>query len=236
MYMRRMRPVQCRNAPKDVDLRVLEKRPNHKVFADHLRNDSVKLLVGIGPAGSGKTLLSCAHAINRLLQKDISKVLITRPAVAMDESHGFLPGDLESKMMPWLVPIYDAFKEYVTIHRLKELIHNEEIEICPLSFIRGRTFNNAWIIADEVQNSTCNQMKTLLTRIGKDSKMVLTGDLEQCDLKGPNGLEDFLKRYYYYASEYDTLDEDEMIKIVSFDEDDIMRSEIVRHVLNVYKY
>lgn len=227
--------VVCKQTRKEVDLRALEKRPNHKMFADHLKNDNVNLVVGIGPAGSGKTLLSCAHAVNKLLQKDIAKVLITRPAVAMDESHGFLPGDLESKMMPWLIPIYDCFKEYVTIHRLKELIANEEIEICPLSFIRGRTFHNSWIIADEVQNSTCNQMKTLLTRIGNNSKMILTGDLQQCDLKVPNGLEDFLRRYHYFKID-NIEDEDDAIKIVTFDETDIMRSDIVKHVLNVYKY
>ena len=211
----------------------LEKHPNHKLYADHLRNKELSLVIGVGPAGCGKTLLPCAHAIDHLLKKEISKIVLTRPAVAMDEDHGFLPGDLESKMMPWLIPIYDCFKEYVTIQRLKEYIHNEEIEICPLSFIRGRTFNNSWIIADEVQNTTVNQMKTLLTRIGHNSKMILTGDLQQCDIKGPNGLDDFLKRYENFSVTGDSIN---LIKIVEFDESDIMRSELVKYILNVYKY
>lgn len=217
------------------DLKVLEKRPNHKVFADCLRDPGAPLVVGIGPAGCGKTLLSCAHAINRLVKKDIEKIVITRPAVSMDEQHGYLPGDLESKMLPWLIPIYDCFKEYVTAPRLKELIHNEEIEICPLSYIRGRTFSNCWVIADEVQNSSVNQMKTLLTRIGGDCKMILTGDLQQCDLKGTNGLDDFLKRYRYYSGDNEN-SFSSLVKIVEFEEDDIMRSEIVKHVLNIYEY
>ena len=215
-------------------LRSLEKTQNHAAYAEYLRNDNVPLVVGIGPAGSGKTLLSCAYAINKLLSKDINKVVITRPAVSIDENHGFLPGDLESKMMPWLVPIYDCFKQYVTMYRLKEMIQNEDIEICPLSYIRGRTFHNSWVIADEVQNSTINQMKTLLTRVGTNSKLILTGDLEQCDLKQENGLEDFLKRYSYYLEQ--SQEKDNMIKIIKFEENDIMRSNIVKHVLRIYKY
>lgn len=228
--------VKAKVAVSDGALRTLEKRPNHKTFADHLRDVEAPLVVGIGPAGCGKTLLSCSHAINRLIKKDINKIVITRPAVAMDEQHGFLPGDLESKMLPWLIPIYDCFKEYVTAPRLKEYIHNEEIEICPLSYIRGRTFSNCWVIADEVQNSTVNQMKTLLTRIGSNSKMILTGDLQQCDLKGTNGLEDFLKRYRYYNGDIDNPPSELLIKIVEFEDEDIMRSEIVKHVLKVYEY
>lgn len=226
------------NNVMDPTLYSLEKTQNHAKYAEYLRSDETPLVVGIGPAGSGKTLLACAYAMNKLLSKDISKVVITRPAVAMDENHGFLPGDLESKMMPWLIPIYDCFKQYVTMHRLKELIQNENIDICPLSYIRGRTFHNSWIIADEVQNSTINQMKTLLTRIGTNSKMILTGDLQQCDLKQENGLEDFLRRYHYFQQ--DSLESssqsNDMIKIVEFNDDDIMRSDIVKHVLKIYKF
>jgi|UniRef100_A0A6C0BF67 phosphate starvation-inducible PhoH-like protein len=226
------------NIHNDLNLKALEKNPNHKAYAYHIANPNVPVVIGIGPAGCGKTLISCAHAINRLVNKEINKVVITRPAVSMDESHGYLPGDIESKMMPWLIPIYDCFKQYVSVQRLREYIQNEDIEICPMSFIRGRTFNNSWIIADEVQNSTVNQMKTLLTRIGNDSKMILTGDLQQCDLKETNGLEDFLKRHEYYRNdtEINSDNKDEMIKIVKFEEHDIMRSEIVKYVLDIYKY
>ena len=221
----------------DFSLKNLEKRPNHQKFAEHLKNDKVPVVIGVGPAGCGKTLLPCAHAINRLATKNISKIVITRPAVAMDEEHGFLPGDLESKMMPWLIPIYDCFKEYVTIHRLKEYISNEDIEICPLSYIRGRTFNNCWIIADEVQNATVNQMKTLLTRVGNNSKIILTGDLEQCDIQEPNGLRDFLRRHDYFRNDLpDKWVLDNMTAVVNFNEEDVMRSELVKYVIDVYKY
>jgi phosphate starvation-inducible PhoH-like protein len=223
------------NIHNDLNLKALEKNPNHKAYAYHIANPNVPVVIGIGPAGCGKTLISCAHAINHLVNKETSKVVITRPAVSMDESHGYLPGDIESKMMPWLIPIYDCFKQYVSVQRLREYIQNEDIEICPMSFIRGRTFNNSWIIADEMQNSTVNQMKTLLTRIGHDSKMIITGDLQQCDIKETNGLEDFLKRHEYYINDTE-IDNDEMIKFVTFDEHDIMRSDIVRHVLDIYKY
>ena len=205
----------------------LEKLPNHKLYADYIKNKQIPIVIGVGPARCGKTLSPCAHAINNLLSKDISKIVLTRPAVTMDEEHGFLPGDLESKMMPWLIPIYDCFKEYITNQRLKEFLHNEDIEICPLSYIRGRTFNNPWIIADEVQNTTINQKKTLLTRIGHNSKMILTGDLQQCDIVGQNGLDDFLKRLD------NVVPNDNFLKVVQFDENDIMRSEVVKYVLDV---
>lgn len=219
-----------------INLKHLEVTPNHASYAEYLRDVNVPLVIGIGPAGCGKTLLASAHGIDRLIKKDVKKIVITRPAVSMDEQHGFLPGDLESKMMPWLIPIYDCFKEYVTSNRLKEFLANEEIEICPLSFIRGRTFNDCWVIADEVQNSTINQMKTLLTRIGHNSKMILTGDLNQCDLKTVNGLEDFTRRLSYYKNDNEKSEHLEIIKMVTFCEDDIMRSEIVKNVLEIYKY
>lgn len=230
-------PRASKNVSLETSLRSLEKTKNHAQYAEYLRNDDTNLVVGIGPAGSGKTLIACAYAINKLLARDISKVVITRPAVTIDENHGFLPGDLESKMMPWLIPIYDCFKEYVTMYRLKGFIQNDDIEICPLSYIRGRTFHNSWIIADEVQNSTINQMKTLLTRVGNNSKMILTGDLQQCDLRQENGLEDFLRRYSYYLQDDPTEPKyKDIIKLVEFNETDIMRSELVKHILTIYKY
>lgn len=222
------------NSVVEMSLKTLEKRPNHKMFADYLRDDRVPMVVGVGPAGCGKTLLSCAHAIHKLTSKEINKIIITRPAVTMDENHGYLPGDLESKMAPWLVPIYHCFKTFITTNRLREYMTNEDIEICPLSYIRGRTFDNSWVIADEVQNATTNQMKTLMTRMGQDSKIVLNGDLQQCDLKGVNGLDDFLQRYELYMDDEENAPE--MIKVVQFNEEDIMRSELVKHVLDIYNH
>ena len=225
------------NSVVALSLKTLEKRPNHKIFADHLRNDKVPVVISLGPAGCGKTLMSCAHAIHKLTSKEIEKIIITRPAVTIDENHGYLPGDLESKMAPWLIPIYYCFKTFITSHRLREYITNENIEICPLSYIRGRTFDNTWVIADEVQNASINQMKTLMTRMGVDSKLVLNGDLQQCDLKGLNGLQDFLQKYEIFMDDRD-VDEhtNEFIKIVRFDEQDIMRSDVVKHVLDIYNH
>lgn len=215
----------------NTSLQHLPKTPKQTEYVSYLENNNIPLVIAIGPAGCGKTLISCAHAMNKLIHKDIRKIVITRPAVTMDESHGYLPGDLESKMMPWLIPIYDCFKEYVTPYRLKEFISNGDIEICPLSYIRGRTFHDAWVIADESQNMTMNQTKTLLTRMGQNSKMILTGDLDQCDLKTLNGLEDFLVRYEQYHKQ----DNNNLIRLVKFDNNDIMRSEIVKEVLKIYE-
>ena len=132
-----------------------------------------------------------------------------------------------------MIPIYDCFKEFVSSQRLKEYVLNEQIEICPLSFMRGRTFHNSWIIADEVQNATVNQMRTLLTRIGRNSKIVLTGDLAQCDLSIGNGMADFLKRYQLYCEDNDTT---ENIRVVELGDTDVVRSNLVKTMLDVYKY
>ena len=123
--------VICASKAKSVvamSLKTLEKRPNHKLLADCLVNDDTPVVISVGPAGCGKTLMSCAHAINKLTSKEIDKIVITRPAVTIDENHGYLPGDLESKMAPWLVPIYHCFKTFVTTNRLREYLTNENIE------------------------------------------------------------------------------------------------------------
>lgn len=211
----------------------LAKSEKQNEFCQHLRDKNVDMVVGIGPAGCGKTFLSCAHAIQGLLRNEIKRIVITRPTVAADENLGFLPGSLEEKMYPWMVPVYDCFKEYVSSQRLKEYMLNDQIEVCPLSFMRGRTFHNAWIIADEVQNSTVNQMRTLLTRIGKDSKIILTGDLAQCDLSTGNGMADFLKRYQLYC---DDNNPSHRVRVVEFHDEDVVRSDLVKTMLDVYKY
>jgi phosphate starvation-inducible PhoH-like protein len=211
----------------------LAKSEKQSEFCEHLKDRSVDMVVGIGPAGCGKTFLSCAHAIQGLLRNEIKRIVITRPTVAADENLGFLPGNLEEKMYPWMVPVYDCFKEYLSAQRLKEYMINEQIEVCPLSFMRGRTFNNSWIIADEVQNSTVNQMRTLLTRIGKDSKIILTGDLAQCDLSTGNGMADFLKRYRLYCDDNNPSNK---IRVVEFHDADVVRSDLVKTMLDVYKY
>lgn len=224
-----MKLATAKKTPYNFDhvLTKLNNTSNHVKYNAVLADPNVKISVGIGAAGSGKTLLPATHALHNLLVKKIDKIVITRPAVTMEETVGYLPGDINNKMHPFIIPIYDSFKEYVSMQKIKEYIANEEIEICPMAFMRGRTFNNSWIIADEVQNTTVNQMKSLLTRIGHDSKMSLTGDLNQCDIKNVNGLSDFIKRLNKYN--------EESIKVVEFDENDVMRSDIVKTILGIYK-
>ena len=176
----------------------------HHIYHKLLQNKNVKMTIAIGPAGTVK-----------------------------EEEIGILPGTKDDKMLPWMVPIYDVFKQYITTQRLKEYLSNEEIEVCPLSYIRGRSFHNSWIIADEVQNTTTKQMKALLTRIGHDTKISLTGDLDQCDIKGINGLEDFIQRFNLYIK-YEEKDS-YPIKLINFEESDIMRSDIVKEVIKIYK-
>ena len=154
-------------------------------------------------------------------------MVITRPVVSNDEDIGFLPGDLESKMDPWMKPIKDVFEKSINKKELDNLIKDEVIEIAPLAYMRGRTFHQSFIFADEMQNSTISQMKMLLTRVGDRSKLVITGDLLQNDLKNcKNGLQDLLDRLIKYNGN--------MIKVIQFNNNDIERSEIVKEVLQLY--
>ena len=208
----------------------LAKTPNQVKYTKLLKRDDVKLLIATGPAGTGKTMIGCTYAMHGLINKNIAKIVITRPTISMEEELGFMPGKLEDKMNHWLTPIYDSFNTYTTSNQVKEYVKSGKIEIAPLGFIRGRTFHNSWIIVDEAQNINCNQMKTLLTRIGQNSKMVLAGDLEQCDLRGnSNGLADFIGRLEQYPTALSS------IKHVELTEEDVMRSDVVKHVLNIYK-
>ena len=146
---------------------------NQEHYIYELLNPSSTITFGVGPAGTGKTMLAVLAAIKYLKQNQINKIIITRPAVGVDdEKHGFLPGDLNAKMEPWTRPIFDVFQEYFTQKAIQQLLGENIIEISPLAFMRGRTFKDAYIIADEMQNATPNQMKMLLTRIGENSRMV----------------------------------------------------------------
>lgn len=211
----------------------LNNTPRHMHYNSMLQDPSVKVTIAFGPAGVGKTLMPSTHAIHHLLQKDIKKIVITRPHVNMGDDLGFLPGGKNEKMQPWLIPIYDSFKEYISADRLKEYLRNEEIEICPFNFMRGRTFHDSWIIADEVQNTTVVQMKALMTRIGNNSKMCLTGDLQQCDLQVQNGLNDFLNKLTMYSSQQKD-GQTSLIQVIQFTEEDVMRSEVVKEILEIY--
>jgi len=205
------------------------KTPNQEEYLNYLNNDINKIIVSTGPAGTGKTLLACQKAITQMKSEDIDKIIITRPVVTIEEDIGFLPGNIIKKMDPWTKPIFDIFLEYYSKTELDFLLNNGKIEVCPLVFMRGRTFKNSFIIADEMQNSSPNQMKMLVTRLGINSRMVITGDLNQTDIIKENGLYDFIFKVENYNNT-------EMIKIIKFDNNDIERSEIVKKVIEIYSY
>ena len=209
------------------------KNENQRIYLKHLNNVDAPIVVSIGPAGTGKTMFACIKAIEDYKNGNVNKIVITRPLVTVEEELGFLPGDILKKMDPWTRPIFDIFLEHISKTELNNLLFNNVIEISPLAFMRGRTFKNAFIIADEMQNSSPNQMKMLTSRIGENSKMVITGDLKQTDRQiDKNGLYDFIMRYKSYAKMYN----DESIQIVEFKTTDIERSAIVQKVINIYNF
>ena len=207
----------------------------HKRYHDSITDRRTVVTVGVGAAGCGKTYIACTAAIRMLTSKEVKKIIITRPAVCADESHGFLPGDINGKMQPFVRPIYDCLLDSINKQQLKRYLEDESIEIAPLAYMRGRTFSNAVIIADETQNMTVPQMKMLLTRVGMESKIVITGDPNQSDLKvrdGFNGLNDLMQRV---EQNFDTSDEC-VVDVVSFTNDDILRNESIDRILQLYAY
>ncbi len=210
------------------------KTPNQTTYLQFIQDNSVPIVFGIGPAGSGKTLLPCVHAIKLLKDGHIDKIVITRPIVSVEEEDiGFLPGNINKKMDPWTRPIFDIFKEYYSQNTIHSFLQSGKLEISPLAYMRGRTFKNAFIIADEMQNSTPNQMLMLTTRIGDNSKMVITGDLNQTDrATDNNGLSHFIHKFNHFSSINPS--SSTPIKIISFDNTDIQRSNIVSLILDIY--
>jgi len=203
------------------------KNRHQEEYVAHLRNKNRKIIVASGPAGTGKTLFATEYGVRNFLLGNCEKLIFTRPSVAVDEELGFLPGTLEEKMAPWVRPIYDVLYMFISPKEVVELMEEKVIEIAPLGFMRGRTFKNAWIVADEMQNSTISQMKMLLTRLGENSRIVITGDLEQHDRAGEiNGMEDFLGKFKGKRSS--------SISSFEFDKSDIQREEVVREVLDIY--
>jgi len=192
-----------------------------------IEDKNINIVFAIGPAGTGKTLISTLAGIKLLKQNKINKFVVTRPAVSVDEQHGFLPGTLQEKMAPWTRPIFDVFEDYFSPDQIEYMIDDNKVEIAPLAYMRGRTFKNAYIIADEMQNATDNQMKMLLTRIGEGSKIVVTGDLNQHE-RGyeNNGLKCFMERLRTSQSD--------RVKMVHFNNKDIERHPAVAEVLRLY--
>ena len=210
------------------------KNENQDKYMDYLNNEKTKIVIAVGPAGTGKTMFACLKAINELKNGNLNKVIITRPIIAVEEEElGFLPGNLVKKMDPWTRPIMDIFMEYYQKSEVENMIYNNQIEIAPLAYMRGRTFKNALIIADEMQNSTPNQMLMLTTRIGHNSKLVITGDLKQVDRSvNNNGLYDLIEK----VKKYNEYHKEESIEVIEFKKEDIERSEIVEKVINLYQF
>jgi len=204
------------------------KSDNQKAYANALNHKEDCITIVTGPAGTGKTLLACNAAVNYLKEGKMDKIIITRPVVSVEEDIGFLPGTIAKKMDPWTRPIFDIFEEYYSRTQVTNMVLNGQIEISPLGFMRGRTFKNAFIIADEMQNSSPNQMYMLLTRIGINSRMVITGDLEQSDKFENNGLKDVLQKFKLTNNLKNIL-------LVELDKTDVQRSELVRDVMKLYE-
>lgn len=200
---------------------------NQEIYLSKLQDPNKNILFAVGPAGTGKTLLAVQSGVKLFQEGQVNKIIITRPAVSVDEDLGFLPGTLNEKMAPWTKPIFDVLGEYYPQKNIESMLYEGVIEISPLAFMRGRTFKNAFIIADEMQNATQNQMKMLLTRLGENSKMVVTGDLAQADRISDNGLVNFIQ----LVKQQDKLD---YIDIVYFEMKDIERHDAVREVLSIY--
>lgn len=183
------------------------KSPNQELYYKYLNDPDTPIVFGIGPAGCGKTLLACVTAIEELRRGNIQKIVLTRPIVPVEEEElGFLPGNLIHKMDPWTRPIFDIFLEFYQQRDLDSMLQTGVIEISPLAYMRGRTFKRAFIIADEMQNSTPNQMLMLTTRIGDGTKMAITGDLKQSDRCDANGLLDFMNKFKAYRKANDVVD------------------------------
>ena len=183
---------------KHKQVQILPRNKNQETYMLKLLDPRKDIVFGIGPAGTGKTLLAVQVAIKNFKDGLVDKIIITRPAVSVDEDLGFLPGTMEDKMAPWTRPIFDVFKEYYSPREVEGMIQEGIVEIAPLSYMRGRTFKKAFIVADEMQNATPSQMKMLLTRIGEKSYMVVTGDLRQADRASDNGLLEFVKKLEGY--------------------------------------
>src|SRR6056300_489039 len=208
-------------------VQLLLRNRHQETYILKLLDDSKSIVFAIGPAGTGKTMLAVQTAVKKFKEGSIDKIIVTRPAVSVDEDLGFLPGTLEEKMAPWTRPIFDVLRDYFDARQITGMIEEGIIEIAPLAYMRGRTFKDAYIIADEMQNATPNQMKMLLTRLGEHSEMVVTGDLAQADRLKDNGLLDFINQLESHG-------QNKHLDVVRFEQGDIERHDAVKEVLQVY--
>lgn len=203
---------------------VRARKPNQQLYLDAIRDHD--LVFAIGPAGTGKTYLGVAAAIHLLKSGRVSKVILARPAVEAGERLGFLPGDLQAKVNPYLRPLFDALHDMMDFPTIRRFMDNDVVEVVPLAFMRGRTLNNAVIILDEAQNATVGQMKMFLTRMGQGSKTIVTGDVTQIDLEDPrqSGLIDAARRLRRVPG----------VAFVAFDKGDVVRHDLVRRIIDAY--
>ena len=203
---------------------ILAKTKNQKILVDMLKHN--QLVFAVGPAGTGKTYTGVAIAVKALKEKEIKKIILTRPAVEAGENLGYLPGDLKEKLDPYMQPLYDALRDMIPTVKLNKLLNDKVIEIAPLAFMRGRTLDNAFVILDEAQNTTPAQMKMFLTRMGMNAKFMVTGDPGQVDLPRNiiSGLKDALM----------ILKDKKNIGIVHLNDKDVMRHPIVKEVIDSY--
>jgi len=201
------------------------KTPNQlKILNGIVKND---MLFAIGPAGTGKTYTAVALAVKALKNKEVKRIILTRPAVEAGENLGFLPGDLKEKLDPYMQPLYDALNDMLPIEKLNQYIESRTIQIAPLAFMRGRTLDNAFVILDEAQNTTESQMKMFLTRMGSNAKFIVTGDLTQIDLpsKQPSGLIQAVRLLKKVGG----------ISVIELDNTDVIRHKLVRAIIEQYE-
>lgn len=206
---------------------LLPRNLSQEDYIDALLDPTYPVVVSTGPSGTGKTYLATLAAIKALNEGKIKKIIVTRPNRAVSGNDiGFLPGGITEKMDPWVRPILDVFKLYYSCKEVAQMIENNALEFSPLAFMRGRTFANSFIIADEMQNTTNDEIKMILTRIGEDCKMVVDGDINQSDVGEKNGLAFFINKLEEQPSE--------LISLITFNKGDIIRSQVVAEVLSLF--
>tara|TARA_B100001029_G_C14993553_1_gene413543 strand:- start:512 stop:1147 length:636 start_codon:yes stop_codon:yes gene_type:complete len=199
---------------------------NQKTYIENISNNEINF--GIGPAGTGKTYLAVALAVDHLLNEKVDRIILIRPAVEAGEKLGFLPGDLSQKVDPYLRPLYDALYEMLGVEKTEKLLERGIVEIAPLAYMRGRTLNNSFIIVDESQNTTKEQMKMVLTRMGFGSYLVINGDLTQIDL--PKNIKSGL------SDAIEVLKDTDGIGFTNFSSSDVVRHPLVKKIIDAYKY
>lgn len=217
------RTTNYKGAASKKEVELLPKTDNQAAYIDALKDEDQ--IIVCGPAGTGKTYIAATHAANLYLTKRIDKIVITRPHIAVGKDIGYLPGTLEEKSTPWAMPVLDVLERHMGKGAVETGIKNGNIEMCPLALVRGRTFDNAFIILDEAQNLTIHEVKALLTRVGEGSQLVLDGDIQQSDLKGESGL----AKIIHLAKKHQL-----PLPVLEFTIDDVVRSDICKMWIEVF--